>query len=181
MGLLCGWNQYKYIEQWLAPSKCSSLLPGWWPCMTGWGISEGAELDLHLWLWYLDRQGIANILNLEMSRIETETSLPIMRSQCGEAFLQSISSSSLHCYFPIAIPVSTQIFPLNSVVERTRALESGRPGLGPPCCPLWTKRPLGSSSLCLSLCVICKRARCTQLTGGWETQMSKCVSGICPS
>lgn len=44
------------------------------------------------------------MLNLEMSRIGTETSsLPIMRSQCGEAFLQSISSSSLHCYFPIAI------------------------------------------------------------------------------
>ena len=130
-------------------------------------------------LWYLDSQDIANMLNLEMSRIGTETSsLPIMRSQCGEACLHSLSSSSLHCYFPIAIPVSNQIFPLNSVVERTRALESGRPGLGPPCCPLWTKRPLGSGFLCLS--IICKRGRCTQLTGGWENQMSKCVFGIWP-
>lgn len=181
MGLLCGWNQYKYIEQCLAPSKCSWLLPSCWPCMIGWGMSEGAELDLHLWLWYLDSQGIANILNLEMSRIGTEiSSLPIMRSQCGEACLQSISSISLHCHFPIAILVSTQIFPLDSVVERTKALESGRPGLGPPCCPLWTKRPLGSSSCFWVWVSSVNGARHTQLTGGWENQMRKCVSSIWP-
>lgn len=92
-----------------------------------------------------------------MPRIKAETSsFPIMSSQFGEAFLQSISASNLHFHFPFTILVSPQIFPLNSVVERTRALESGRPGLRLPLCPLWTKRPWESSFLFLSLRVICR-------------------------
>lgn len=91
-----------------------------------------------------------------MLRVGVETSFPFTNSQVGEAFLQSMSASYLHFHFPFHLSgLSPDIFP-QQCGRDNRTLESGKPRLGPPLCPVWTRRPLGSSFLFVSLSVVCK-------------------------